>query len=95
MRASYMVRTLCIITSKMTTAIAYSFMAMDKRQRNDEVSRRSSNNSEKYLNPGYDNTSESGMSRSVKRRPRKRSSSSSRSKKDNRVSQHNLYTVNQ
>ncbi|XP_060595424.1 cys-loop ligand-gated ion channel-like isoform X4 [Ruditapes philippinarum] len=87
MRASYMVRSFWIITNKMTTAIAYSFMAMDKRQRNEvsEVNRRSSNNSEKYLNPGYDNTSESGMSRSLKRRPRKRSSSSTRSKKDSRV----------
>ncbi|XP_053385529.1 cys-loop ligand-gated ion channel-like isoform X2 [Mercenaria mercenaria] len=87
MRGSYMVRSFWIITNKMSTAIAYSFMAMDKRQRNDvpEVNRRCSNNSEKYLNAGYDNTSESTLSRSLKRRPRKRSSSSTRSKKDPRV----------
>lgn len=89
MRGSYMVRTIWIITCKMSTAIAYSFMTMDRQQSRNDIragSRRCSSNSEKYMNAGYDNGSESGiLTRSGKRRPRKRSSSSSRTKKDPRV----------
>lgn len=85
-----MVITRWFLHSKMSTAIAYSFMTMDKRQRDSkpEVPRRSSNNSDKYSNAGYDNSSEHSTTRSGRRRPRKRSrsSSSSRTKKDNRVS---------
>lgn len=92
-----MVYTFWVITRKMSTAIAYSFMTMDREHRRNDIrvglrndvrvgSRRCSSNSEKYMNAGYDNSSESGtLTRSGKRRPRKRSSSSSRSKKDPRV----------
>lgn len=76
------VKRLLVITFKMSTAIAYSFMTMNDRKHSDEksiVSRRYSNHSEKYSNAGYD--SEAGtLTRSGKRRPRKRSSSGSRTK---------------
>ncbi|KAL4217110.1 hypothetical protein ACF0H5_023565 [Mactra antiquata] len=89
MRGSHMVNTIWFLSSKMSTAIAYSFMTMDKKQRDTkpEVFRRSSSTSDKYSNHGYDNSSEHSTNRSGRRRPRKRSrsSSSSRTKKDSRV----------
>lgn len=90
MNVPHSVKRLLVITLKMSTAIAYSFMTMDNRKQADErsiVPRNFSNNSERYSNAGYDNSSEAGtLTRSGKRRPRKRSSSGSRTKKDSRVS---------
>ena len=84
------VKKLLYITLKMSTAIAYSFMTMDNRRQADErsiVPRKFNNNSERYNNAGFDNSSDAGtFTRSGKRRPRKRSSSGSRTKKDARVS---------
>ncbi|XP_052813164.1 cys-loop ligand-gated ion channel-like isoform X4 [Mya arenaria] len=82
---------LWLITRKMSTAIAYSFMNLEagRREEKDAERRRTSlqsQRSERFSNAGYDNSSETGtLSRSGKRRPRKRSSSGSRTKKSPRV----------
>ena len=95
MHVPYAVYKLWIITTRMSTAIAYSFMTMDNNRRdnnNAEQQRtpRRNNSSDRFKNNiNFDTVSESGtMSKtgSGKRRPRKRSTSGSRSNKPPKVS---------
>ena len=88
MHVPYAVYKLWIITTRMSTAIAYSFMTMDNNRRDNAAEqprtpRRNNSNDRFKNNINFDTVSESGTmtkSGSSKRRPRKRSTSGSRSK---------------
>lgn len=92
MHVPYVVYRLWIITAKMSTAIAYSFMNMDNHHRNisEPRSPRRSNSNERNRNHfSFDTVSEGGSvskTGSGKRRLRKRSTSGSRSQKPPKVS---------
>ena len=81
----------------MSTAIAYSFMTMDNNQGRDNnpdprTPRRSSNDRNRN-HFSFDTVSEGGKSGSAKRRPRKRSTSGSRSQKPPKVSWYTYYLL--